>query len=105
MAQWMNQFSGHTHSSRVDDRRQILSDAITAWNAAVPEKRTPQMRKKLLRLAVDLLSAMIKAKQASLDRSELDKQSESYRNKSEAIAALRECGGDGILRSMGASGW
>jgi len=105
MAQWIHQFSGHTHSSRLHDRRTILSNAIAIWNAEAPEDRTPQMRKKLLRLADDLLSAMIKEKHAYLDRTELDEKSQSYLSKSKEIQTLQDCGGDGILRSMHTSGW
>ena len=101
----MHQFTGHTHSSRVNDRRTLLSNAIIVWNAADPEKRTPKMRKKLLRLASDLLSAMTKEKQAHLDRTELDEESKSYQSKTIEIQTLQECGGDGILRSMHTSGW
>ena len=105
MAQWMHQFSGNTHASRVNDRRDILSNAIATWNTAATEDRTAQMRKKLLRLADDLISAMIKEKQAYLDRTELDEQSANYQTKTEEIQTLQECGVDGILRSMGAAGW
>lgn len=105
MAQWMHQFSGHSHASRVEDRRSILSNAVDEWNAEKPENRTPQMRKKLHRLAEDLLSAITKEKQAYLDRTELDKQSTNYLTKTEEIQALQERGIDGILRSMRASEW
>ena len=70
-----------------------------------PENRTPQMRKKLLRLADDLLLAMTKEKQANLDRTELDEQSAGYLEKTEEIHTMQECGVDGILSSMRASGW
>jgi len=105
MAQWMHQFSGHIHLSRVNDRRAILSNAIIVWNAAALENRTIQMHKKLLRLGDDLLSAMTKDKQAYLDRTELDEKSESYLSKKKEIQTLQECGCVGILRSMHASGW
>ena len=82
-----------------------MSNAIIVWNAAAPESRTPQMRKKLLRLADDLLSATTREKHAYLDRTELDEQSASYLSKTKEIQTLQECGGDGILRSMHASGW
>ena len=94
-----------THASRVSDRRTVLSNSIAVWNVAAPENRTPQMRKKLLRLADDLLSAMAKEKRAYLDRTVLDEQSASYLTKTEEIQTLQECGVDRILRSMRASGW
>ncbi len=63
------------------------------------------MRKKLLRLADDLLSAMTKEKKAYLDRAELDKRSGSYATKAEEIQGLKECGVYEILRSMQAAEW
>ncbi len=63
------------------------------------------MRKKLLHLADDWLTAMTKEKQAYLDRTELDEQSARYLAKTEEIQTLQECGVDEILSSMRASGW
>lgn len=102
MAQWRHQFSERTHSSRVRDREEILANAIATWNSTLAVDRTPSLRKKLLRLADDLLAAILKEKRAYLDRTTLDKHSKNYQLEAKQILALQECGGVTILRTMGA---
>ncbi len=63
------------------------------------------MRKKLLRLADNLLAAILKEKKAYLDRAFLDQRSENYRNKQEEIEQLRFAGVDSLLVKMGTANW
>jgi hypothetical protein len=67
-------FTGNTHGSLVGDRADLLSLAIETWNATDVDNRTSAMRKKLVRLADNLLAAMLKEKKAFLDRTFLDQQ-------------------------------
>ncbi len=68
----------NTHGSLVSDRADLLVRAIETWNGTDVDNRTSAMRKKLVRLADNLLAAMLKEKKAFLDRTFLDQQSQSY---------------------------
>jgi hypothetical protein len=105
MAQWLYMFTGNTHGSLVGDRADLLSRAIATWNATDVDNRTSVMRKKLVRLADNLLAAMLKEKKVFLDRTFLDQQSENYKKKKQEIEQLRFAGVDSLLMKMGAANW
>ena len=105
MAQWLYMFTGNTHGSLVRDRADLVVRAIETWNATDVNNRTSAMRKKLLRLADNLLAAMLKEKKAFLDRTFLDQQSDNYKKKKQEIEQLRFAGVDSLLMKMGASNW
>ena len=105
MAQWLYMFTGNTHGSLVGDRADLLSRAIATWNATDIDNRTSVMRKKLVRLADNLLAAMLKEKKVFLDRTFLDQQSENYKKKKQEIEQLRFAGVDSLLMKMGAANW
>jgi hypothetical protein len=105
MAQWLYMFTGNTHGSLVCDRADLLSRAIATWNATDVDNRTSVMRKKLVRLADNLLAAMLKEKKVFLDRTFLDQQSENYKKKKQEIEQLRFAGVDSLLMKMGAANW
>jgi hypothetical protein len=98
-------FTGNTHGSLVGDRADLLSRAIATWNATDIDNRTSVMRKKLVRLADNLLAAMLKEKKVFLDRTFLDQQSENYKKKKQEIEQLRFAGVDSLLMKMGAANW
>ncbi len=100
MAQWLYQYSGMTHSTKVEDRREILDAAIATWNAALADERTAALHKKLLRLAGDLQVAIIKEQTAFLSR-ELDSRSPAYLAKANKIATLRAMSLEEILQAHG----
>ena len=105
MAQWLHMFTGKSHLSRVRDRAALLERAVANWNAVGVDDRTLAMRKKLQRLADDLLRAIAKEKRAFLNRTVLDEQSETFKSGLEEIEDLLMRGPDAILQAMGASGW
>ncbi|MCU0714422.1 MAG: hypothetical protein MUC43_20405 [Pirellula sp.] len=105
MAQWLNMFTGNTHGSLVRDRADLVSRAVETWNATDVDNRTLAMRKKLVRLADNLLAAMIKEKKAFLDGTLLDQRSEDYKKKIQEIEQLRFAGVDSLLRKMGVANW
>lgn len=81
-------FTESTHGSLVGDRADLLNRAIESWNATDVDDRTSAMRKKLVRLADNLLAAMRKEKKAFLDRTFLDQQSDNYKKKKQEIEQL-----------------
>lgn len=59
----------------------LLQRAIATWNETSADDRTSVMGKKLLRLANNLVAAMLKEKKAYLDRTVLDRQSDYFKQK------------------------
>lgn len=105
MAQWLRMFTGNTHGSLVRDRADLLVSAIDSWNSTDVDNRTSAIRKKLERLADNLLAALLKEKKAFLERTLLDQQSENYKKKKQEIEQLRFAGADSLLVKMGAANW
>ena len=105
MAQWLQMFTGNTHGSLVRDRTELLLCSIEAWNATDADNRTLAMQKKLLRLANNLLAATLKEKRAYLDRTMLDQQSDSFKQRAQEIEQIRCAGADFLLLKMGTRDW
>lgn len=105
MAQWKYMFLGKSHLSKVRDRTELLEQAILQWNSMEPSERRPSLRKKILRLADGLLSAVCKEKKAYLDRTTLDEQSERFKSGLAEIQRLLDEGPNAILSSKGTLDW
>lgn len=65
MAQWMGQYSGKTHGSRVRDLEDQLQHAVDVLRDVRTEAKRAQQQKKLTRMAERLLSARIRARKAN----------------------------------------
>ena len=67
MAQWIGQFSGRTHESRVVDAEVTLRHAIGTLSTSGPETIS-QARRNVLKLAEKLLSTRIRQRKARLSQ-------------------------------------
>jgi len=96
MAQWLGQFSGNTHLSKVKDREEQLRQAVDAYRAgATPEERAAH-GKTVVRLAERLLEARVRAVKARL--AALDPRDEQGRELGERkLAQITEAGRDAVL--------
>jgi hypothetical protein len=105
VAQWLGQFSGHTHATKVEETEEALRHAVTAFHAAGPgDRRKP---KAVRNLAERLLSARLKVLKARL--SALEPAAESRGQNADGIESLRAReartraeGVSGILAEFGA---
>src|SRR5258708_833125 len=65
VAQWLGQFSGHTHATRVEDAEHALRHAVTAFRTAAPRARG-RKAESVRNLAERLLAARLKLLKARL---------------------------------------
>lgn len=65
MAQWLGQFSGHTHATKVEDAEESLRHAVTVFHTAEASDRN-RKAKAVRRLAQRLLSARMKLLKARI---------------------------------------
>lgn len=100
MAQWLGQFIGKTHLSKVSDREMQLQHAVEVYgNCISPSDRTVQSLK-VLRIAHRLLKARIKAQEAAL--AALDPRNLEQREPLERkLQQIRADGVKGVLREFG----
>ncbi len=105
MAQWLGQFSGHTHATKVEDAEDALRHAVAAFRAAGPDDRG-RKAKSVRNLAERLLTARLKLLKARL--AALEPAAEGREQNSEGIESLlaraartRTEGVDGILAEFG----
>ena len=90
MAQWMGQFTGNTHESKIKDIEETLLTAIEALKLA-DEKLFKQKQKSVTHLCERLLSARLKALSARI--SKLPKSQNLIKREKE----MREKGINGIF--------
>lgn len=107
MAQWMRQFSGNTHATKVQDLEIVLRKAVAALGAASPGKERETKAKSVRKVAERLLSARSKMLKARLDAARTGQESESEEGSGisslrQRIVRLSEEGLDGILVEFGA---
>jgi hypothetical protein len=123
MAQWLGQFMGRTHATRVADTEDALKRAAEGLREEMPEEERARKFQVIRGLAERVIAArlrMIKARIIALradDRSDsgkrsLDRKAERGRPRrgpAESISTLcareeqlREAGVDGVLREFGA---
>jgi hypothetical protein len=94
VAQWLGQFSGHTHATKVEDAEKALQHAVSVFRTAAPHDRASKA-KSVRGLAERAFSArlkLLKARIASLEPlAERGKQNsngiESLRTKEEQLRA------------------
>ena len=70
MAQWIGQFSGNTHRSKVLDREAQLRHAIEVYRCIQPQDDRTTQGQTVKRLADRLLAARIRAMKATLNAME-----------------------------------
>jgi hypothetical protein len=106
VAQWLRQFSGHTHATKVEDAEAGLRNAVAVFRAANAGDRG-RKAKSLRSLAEGLLSARLKLLKARI--AALDPVAEGREENADGIEALRAReaetradGVDGILAEFGA---
>jgi hypothetical protein len=106
MAQWLGQFSGNTHGTKVEDAEEALRHAVAVFRAADAGNR--RRKSKMVRhLAARLLSARLKLLKARL--AALEPLAEGRELNADGIEALRAReaqtradGVNGILAEFGA---
>ena len=100
MAQWMGQFTGRTHESKVKEIEESLSKAIEAFRAADESSREAK-QKSVMKLCERLLSARHKAIKARISKlsetRSLDNDSKKTQNLVEREQKLTEGGVEEIL--------
>jgi hypothetical protein len=99
MAQWMGQFSGHTHGTKVGDIEESLRKAVIAIGATPGAVR--HLAERLLAARLKLLRARI-ASAAELKYKEGRASSEQVPQLKSRARELEAHGVDGILKEFGA---
>ena len=106
MAQWLGQFSGNTHATRVADLEAALRHAVAAVRQADGTDAAGAKAKAVRRLAKRLLSARLRAARARLDAAApLTSEQREARGDLRALrsleSAIRAAGVAGILTEFG----
>jgi hypothetical protein len=106
VAQWLGQFSGHTHATKVEDAEDALRHAVTALRAAGQDDREGKA-KSVRNLAGRLLAARLKLYKARL--AALEPAADGREQKLDGVETLRAReartraeGEKGILAEFGA---
>src|SRR5688572_7049739 len=102
MAQWLGQFSGNTHLSKVKDREVQLQHSVEILKSKQSQPERDQYRKTVLRFADQLLNARVRARKAliaAIDPRNVEAvekaQGELAKMSTEGVAKiLREFGAD-----------
>lgn len=107
MAQWLGQFSGHTHATRVEETEVALRHTVAVFCAAVSRKAQVTKAKAVRMLANRLLSARLRLLKAQIAKREpgsveAEKQSGGSESLRQREAKLRAEGLLGILVEFGA---
>jgi len=107
VAQWLGQFSGHTHATRVEDAEAALRHAVAVFRAAGSPKAKESKARAVRNLAMRLLSArlrLLKARIAAAEplAAERAEQSSGIESLQQREANLRAEGLQGILAEFGA---
>lgn len=66
MAQWLGQFSGHTHETKVEDSEELLRHAVKVFHAVDSNLERAKKAKVVHRLAKRLLTARLKLAKARI---------------------------------------
>ena len=100
MAQWMGQFTGRTHESKIKDIEDSLVSAIEALKVA-DEANIDAKRKSVVKLCERLLSARHKAVKARISKISETRSMENDSKKTQSLVQrekeLREHGIESIL--------
>src|SRR4051812_26624940 len=86
MAQWLGQFNGNTHATKVEDAEETLRHAVAVFRAAGPGDRS-RKAKSVRNLAEQMLSARLKRLKARL--AALEPVAEGREPNAGGIEALR----------------
>lgn len=100
MAQWMGQYSGKTHLTRIQDREKQLRHAVEMYNSKETKGEQDAYVSSLIQFAEKLLNARVKALRAQI--ASLDPRNEEAQSSIESkIERLSETGFVAILREFG----
>ena len=109
MAQWLGQYSGHTHESRVEDLEGALRLAIHAFTTATSEAELRSKAKSARNLAKRLLSARHRVLKARLVAALRVVTEEAHARRATEVESLRQreatllqSGVQGILKEFAA---
>jgi hypothetical protein len=107
MAQWLGQFSGHTHATRVEDAEAALHHAVGVHREAASSLDRDKQSKAVKRLANRLLTARLKLMKARIAAAKVIQTGVTLEKRTNEIAPLelryakmREAGLDAILREF-----
>lgn len=99
MAQWLGQFSGKTHLSKVKDREQQLQHGIAVYHSNTSALEQRKCAKAVLRFAERLLTARVQAAKARV--AAIDPRDEAGRRSAEEkINTMLSDGVDAILEEF-----
>jgi hypothetical protein len=102
MAQWLGQYSGNNHATRVEDAEAALRHAVTVFREAGSSKMRKTKAKAVQNLANRLLSVrlrLLKARMAAMEpvSADAEKPSSGIESLRQREAKMREGGLLGIL--------
>jgi hypothetical protein len=108
VAQWLGQFSGHTHATKVADVEASMRRASAAFLAATSEAERLKKGKALRALAKRLMTARLKFLKARIVAAQTMATAEAQSKRVAELSSLRvaeagvhEDGVEGILREYG----
>lgn len=90
MAQWLGQFSGRTHETRVQDAEDALTHAVQAFRDASAPHERGRTAKNVRHLAMRLLQARIRLFKARLSRASEPRMTGQPSAWSDGVDHLRE---------------
>lgn len=108
MAQWLGQFSGNTHATKVQDAEALLRHAVAVLRAADSDADRVRKAKIVDRLAMRLSSARLKLMKARIAEATdvqsgaaLEKRAHEIASLQRKYARLKDEGLRAILREFG----
>ena len=108
MAQWLGQFTGNSHATKVKDLEETLVHAVTVLRQTSAPEEIQAKRKSVLKLAEKLLIARLKFLKAKIYAAEpvsdrnTSKQQNQLENLRQSESKVRSEGVEGILVEFGA---
>ncbi|WP_394840802.1 hypothetical protein LZC95_27470 [Pendulispora brunnea] len=105
MAQWLGQFTGRSHATRVEDAEAAMRQAVSAFHAGAPDakalRKVQKFAERLLRARLQFLKARIADGERIPTAEELTKREQELARLRRAESAARAGGVGAILGEFG----